>query len=220
MKQIVDWHQHWTRKSPGFHEGKVNVYLQHYLNLFNLGPGDRVFMPLCGKAHDILWLAQQGLQVVGVELSEVAVRSFFEESELEYEAADEYTFSVYRSDNITLYQGDFMDLQAAQLGYCKLVYDRASIVAIESFNREIYSKKLISLVPAKTPILMILLEYDQNVMRGPPFSVPFSEVEGYFGDLYRITHLETREQIDESPRWRERGLTSFKETALKLIATE
>ena len=111
-----------------------------------------------------------------------------------------------------------MDLEREQLEDCSLVYDRASIVAIESFNREIYSKKLISLIPDNTPMLMILLEYDQSIMRGPPFSVEVNEVESYFGNLYRITHLETREQIDESPRWRERGLSSFKETALKLSA--
>jgi len=216
MKQTVDWHQHWTRKKPGFHEGRVNTYLQRYLADYKLKQGDRVFLPLCGKAYDILWLAQQGLEVVGVEMSGVALRSFFEESELVHETDQDEHFTVYRSGNITLYEGDFMDLKSSHMGDCKLVYDRASIVAIEAFNREIYSQKLLSLITPATPMLMVLLQYDQSIMSGPPFSVEVSEVESYFGEQYTIDHLETRDQIDESPRWRERGLSSFLETALKL----
>ena len=84
MEQTVDWHQHWSRPgTPGFHENRVNKYLQKYLGLFRLSAGDRVFVPLCGKAVDLLWLSQQGFYVTGVELSEKAVREFFAESKLE-----------------------------------------------------------------------------------------------------------------------------------------
>ena len=70
MEQTVDWHQHWSRPgNPGFHENQVNKYLRKYLGRFPLSPGDRVFVPLCGKAVDMLWLSQQGFHVTGVELA-------------------------------------------------------------------------------------------------------------------------------------------------------
>lgn len=216
MKQTVDWHSYWTRKKPGFHEARVNEYLQMYLPLFGLNPEDAIFLPLCGKAHDIQWLAQQGFQVVGVELSEVAIQSFFEEFELDYSVTREANFAVYRSTNITLYQGDFMHLQAGHLAHCKLVYDRASIVAIESFNRQRYSSHLLQIIPKDIPILMVTLEYDQSIMKGPPFSVPVEEIKGYFEPGYTVTSLITNEQIDEREKWREMGLKSFRETALSL----
>lgn len=216
MKQTVDWHSHWTRKKPGFHEGQVNAYLEKFLPLFNLKSGDSIFMPLCGKAVDILWLSQQGFQVIGVELSEIAIKSFFEESELAFETVQYPDFVVYKAANITLYQGDFMDIQSAQLNQCQLVYDRASIVAIESFNRESYKRKMLEIIPAATPILMVTLDYDQEVMHGPPFSVPVSEISDLYQPEYQLELLLSSEQIEERPRWRELGLESLVESALRL----
>jgi thiopurine S-methyltransferase len=218
MKQTVDWHSYWTGKRPGFHEASVNVYLQQFFPQFNLQPQDGVFLPLCGKAHDIQWLAQQDLNVVGVELSEVAIKSFFEEWEIDFDVSEEPDFRVFRSPNITLYQGDYMHLKPEHLAHCKMVYDRASIVAIEPFNRQSYVNQLLNIVPQQIPILMVTLEYDQSVMSGPPFSVPVKEIEGLFEPDYRLTHLITQEQINERERWRDKGLKSLLETALRLDA--
>lgn len=218
MKQTVNWHNYWVQKSPGFHEGQVNAYLTQYLNLYNLNPGDSIFMPLCGKAVDILWLSRQGFHVIGVELSAVAIESFFEESELiaEIEQLDKLT--VYRAENITLYQGDFMDIQSQQLDSCKLVYDRASIVAIESFNRESYVSRMFQIIPDGTPMLLITLDYQQSQMSGPPFSVPAAEIRELYQMKYQIDELESNQQIHERPKWREKGLESLLEIALKMTA--
>ncbi len=216
MKQTIDWHSHWTRKSPGFHEGQVNVYLQQFLPLYNLQTKAAIFMPLCGKAIDILWLAQQGYQVIGVELSEVAIQSFFAESGIDFVKVQLDKLVVYEAENITLYQGDYMDLEPEYLVDCKLVYDRASIVAIESFNRKAYQRKMLEIIPAGTPMLLVTLEYDQRIMQGPPFSVPVIEINDLYQPEYQLDILQTSEQIEERPKWREIGLQSLLETALRL----
>jgi len=219
MKQTVDWHSYWIKERQGFHEGQVNTYLQSHLSLFNLKPGDTVFMPLCGKAVDILWLAQQGYNVIGVEISGIAIKSFFAESSLDYSCKKTGRFTIYCSGQITLLQGDYMDLTAADLEACKLVYDRASIVAIEEFNRQSYVAKMLELIPASTPMLLVTLEYDQQVMMGPPYSVPVKEIESLYSPHYQAEVLTHSEQIDERPRWREIGLQSLLETALKLTGS-
>ncbi len=216
MKQTVDWHSHWAKKSPGFHEGRVNVYLQQYLKLFRLQSGDTIFMPLCGKAVDILWLSERGFKVVGVELSRVAVEAFFDESGLEFTLRESGKLMLYEAPNIALYQGDFMHLEPQILSSCKLVYDRASIVAIELFNRVAYKKKMLELVPVATPMLMVTLSYNQSQMAGPPFSVPVNEITELYQPEYQVEMLQSCEQIDERPRWKERGLESLIETALRL----
>ena len=218
MKQTVDWRSYWVRDKPGFHEGQVNAYLQHYLPLFNLAPGDTIFMPLCGKAVDILWLAQQGYRVIGVELSARAIEAFFAESQLTFEKTTGKHFTCYQGSNITLYQGDFMNLQKQQLAECRLIYDRASIVAIESFNRSSYVEHLLNINPQSVPILLVTLDYDQKVMQGPPFSVPVSEISALYQATYHIELLESREQIEERPNWRAKGLNSMLESALRLEA--
>jgi len=218
MKQTVDWHSHWSRKTPGFHEGRVNTYLQRFLPLFKLRPADTIFMPLCGKAVDMLWLSQQGFNVVGVELSKVAVESFFEESGLEFEQQEAGEFTLYHSPGITLYQGDFMHLEPQTLSTCSLVYDRASIIAIESFNRAAYKSKMLELIPKATPMLVITLAYNQAQMSGPPFSVPVDEIVKLYQPEYQVELLQSSEQIEERPRWKERGLESLVESALRLSA--
>ncbi len=220
MKQTVDWHSHWTRKSPGFHEGQVNSYLQQFLPLYNLQPGDTVFMPLCGKAVDILWLSEQGYHVIGVELSDVAIQSFFEESGIDFEKVELEKLVVYKAENITLYQGDYMNLQDKYLKNCKLVYDRASIVAIESFNRKTYKQKMLEIIPTGIPMLLVTLDYDQNVMQGPPFSVPVSEIKQLYQPEYKLALLQSSEQIEERPKWRDIGLQSLLESALRLSPNE
>ena len=216
MKQTVDWHSHWTRKTPGFHEGQVNTYLEQFLPLFKLKAGNSIFMPLCGKAVDILWLSQQGYHVIGVELSEVAVESFFTESDIQYVKVQHEKFVIYEAPNITLYQGNLMDIQPQHLTDCKLIYDRASIVAIELFNRKAYKRKMLEIIPVGTPMLMVTLDYDQNIMQGPPFSVPVSEITALYQPEYQLELLLSSEQIEERPRWRERGLESLLESALRL----
>jgi thiopurine S-methyltransferase len=53
-------------------------------------------------------------------------------------------------------------------------------------------------------------------MTGPPFSVTVDEVEHYYRANYRFSQLAFDELIEKEPRWRERGLESFRETVLML----
>jgi len=75
------WHQRWASNQIGFHEGQVNAYLARHYPQLGLAPGETVFVPLCGKSVDLRWLADQGAHVIGVELSPIAVESFFAEQE-------------------------------------------------------------------------------------------------------------------------------------------
>lgn len=217
MKQTVNWHDFWSKSgNPGFHENRVNRYLEEFLPEFDLDPGDTVFVPLCGKAVDMLWLAQQGFNVIGVELSEVAVKSFFAEPGLQYTVDEEEHFKVYSCANIRLYQGNFIHLTGSHVAACRLVYDRAAIVAIEKANRPLYVEHMMNILPPSTAMMVVCLQYDQAAMQGPPFSVPLEEVAELYQQHYEVDMLVQLEKIEEEPRWRERGLQSFVESAIKL----
>ncbi|KAL1468623.1 hypothetical protein MTO96_041366, partial [Rhipicephalus appendiculatus] len=47
----------------------------------------QVFIPLCGKAHELKWFADLGHRVVGVEFIEDCVREYFAEKDLKLEEA-------------------------------------------------------------------------------------------------------------------------------------
>ena len=210
------WLDRWKQNRIGFHESTVNPYLCRYLPEFKLNQGDTIFLPLCGKTHDIAWLAQQGFQVVGVELSEIAIESFFSEHNLQYQEFESERFMLRKSGNISLIQGDYFDLQREDLSACKMVYDRASLIAIDEASRSRYCAQMQSIIPQATDQLLIALVYDQSQMKGPPFAVSMSEVSRYYASEYSLNVLEQNDVLDERPRWREQGLTALIETVYRL----
>ena len=210
------WLDRWKQNRIGFHESTVNPHLRRYLPDFNLNPGDTIFMPLCGKAHDIDWIAQQGFQAIGIELSEIAIESFFSEHNLQYQQFESERFTLRKSGNISLIQGDYFDLQREDLSACKMIYDRASLIAIDEANRSRYCAHMLSIVPQATDQLLITLDYDQAQMKGPPYAVSTPEVSRHYASEYSIDALEQNDVLDERPRWREQGLTSLCQTVYRL----
>ena len=71
------WHQRWQQGDVPFHCPDFNTHLQRFWAQLGLARGSRVFVPLCGKSRDMMWLATRGHGVLGVEISPVAVEEFF-----------------------------------------------------------------------------------------------------------------------------------------------
>ena len=216
MTENQHWLDRWRENRIAFHEAAVNRHLQIYLPQFELAEGARIFLPLCGKAQDIAWLADRGYEVIGIEISEIALEAFFSESGLDYERDDCARFEVYRSGRITLLKGDFFDLRADDLEGCALVYDRAALIAMTREQRPRYYAHMLSVVPAAADMLLITLEYDQTEMIGPPYSVLEDEVRENYQDAFSIQLLERNDFIDERPRWRKVGLSALGEVVFRL----
>ena len=210
------WLDRWRENRIGFHETSVNQYLENYLPQLALPAGATVFMPLCGKALDINWLAQQGYEVIGIELSQLAVEAFFEENSLDYERVVSDRFAVYTSGKIRLLQGDFFDLRNDDLSSCDFIYDRAALIAMELADRPRYYTHMLYVIPRASSMLLITLEYDQSEMTGPPFSVPTDEVYRYYSAAFSVNLLESNEIVDERPRWRKVGLSALRESVFHL----
>ena len=54
------WIDSWEKNQTRFHQASANEQLVAHINQLALAPGDTVFVPLCGKSLDMLWLAEQG----------------------------------------------------------------------------------------------------------------------------------------------------------------
>jgi thiopurine S-methyltransferase len=205
------WHQRWQQNQIGFHQGEVNPYLCKYWGLLGVPAPARILVPLCGKSLDLLWLVQQGYQVEGVELSELAVRAFFDEQGLTPRQRRQGEWQVWESDNLRLWCGDFFKLSAAQLGPIDAVYDRAALIALPAAMRQAYARHMQSLVGA-VPHLLITLDYPQARMDGPPFSVEQAEVAALFGERYSGTRPHACDDVLASnPHLQQRGLERLNE---------
>lgn len=200
------WHKRWQEGRIGFNQSMVNPLLTEYFNRLNLTAGSRIFVPLCGKSIDMVWLATQGYDVVGVELVETAVQAFFAEQNIEptvYQQADNPAIRYYQGQlsgqTITLWAANIFALTAKDIGSIDAIYDKAALIALPADMRMKYSEEVrkLSSDTSKvdganneiTPQLLLTLNYDQCKKNGPPFSINSEQLQQYYGSHYQLCEL-------------------------------
>ena len=209
------WHNRWEKNLTGFHLNEVNPHLKANWASLNLNAGARVFIPLCGKSLDLIWLAAQGHQVVGIELSPLAVEAFFTENNLTAEHHQAGDLEYWQSENISLFCGDFFALTTEILGPIDAVYDRASLIALPPAMRQDYAAKLTELAQF-APKLLVTLEYEQSKMDGPPFSVSEDEVNALYQSNYHVKQVTAQDVLGDNEKFREKGLSYMNECIYQL----
>ena len=198
-----DWLQRWAEGRIGWHEDAGNSSLKKHWR----ATGCRVLVPMCGKSPDLVWLAEQGNEVVGVELSRLAVEAFFEEQGLGYEIEDG-DVPIYRALRmpIAIYCGDLFELGGLR---CDAHYDRGALVAMPAERRPEYARQIDTLLEPMPEQLLITLEYDAAIANGPPFSVPADEILDYWPDLVCVEAYD--DIANGPPKFREAGLEEMVE---------
>jgi thiopurine S-methyltransferase len=210
------WLERWEREEIGFHQNEVNPYLREYWQELHLARDSVVFAPLCGKSRDMLWLREQEHQVLGVELSNIAVQAFFKESGYSPQHVTRGKFEHFEANGIRILCGDFFDLSKDDLAKVSAVHDRASLIALPPEMRERYVRHLASILPPATQILLITVDYPQPEMQGPPFSVTSGEVEALYRDHAEVRLLAQADVLAQNPRFQERGLSRLRENIFLL----
>ncbi|MCG3202924.1 MAG: Thiopurine S-methyltransferase [Gammaproteobacteria bacterium] len=211
------WLERWERGETGFHQQAVHRYLPRYWPSLALPPGAGVFVPLCGKSRDMLWLRDAGFEVTGVELSRKAAQAFAEENGLTaMSRRREGDFEHFHGGGISLLVGDFFDLRPGHIDGVAAAFDRAALVALPAPARAAYAAHMAALLPAGAQTLLVTLDYDQAQMDGPPFPVTAAEVRALYAGSNRVELLQSEEIIQDEPKFRSRGLTSLAETAWRL----
>ncbi len=140
----------------------------------------------------MIWLAEQGYQVIGVELSQIACDAFFEDNKIPAKITKLEDFILYSSGNIRIFCGDFFRINQAILGKIDGIYDRAALIALPTKVRQSYSEHLIKLMTEKTVLFLITMMYDQEELQGPPFSVDQEEIIALYAAHFDINQLYSK----------------------------
>lgn len=203
------WLERWEREETGFHQHDVNDDLRRFWRVLNPAPSEAVFVPLCGKSLDLLWLEKQGHPVVGVELSRLAVTAFFSENAIPFAWSRQGSFDLAASDGIRIFCGNIFDLTAEDVGPVRAVYDRAALIALPRAMRETYVGHLLRILKPGARILLVTIDYPEDEIEGPPFAVPPAEVERLYGGYADVRLLSRRNILPDEPRFSVRGVTSL-----------
>lgn len=209
--EVEFWLKRWEKNEIGFHQNEINVHLQEYWQRLHLRCSKRIFVPLCGKSRDMLWFLSEGYSVLGVEISPLAVKAFFDENNLQARKVSEGRWTRWSCGLLEILCGDFFDLSPAYLEGVGGVYDRASLIALPPEMRKRYSRHLGLLLPEKVRRLLITLEYPQKEMKGPPFAVAEEDVRVLYGHDFDIQKLHEQDALKDNPFFKERGLTYLTE---------
>ena len=210
------WLDRWVRQDIGFHQAEINPYLREYWHRLQGDSNTTVFVPLCGKSADLLWLRRRHQFVLGVELSAIATEAFFVEHHLNPQRRTEERFIHWEANGIHILCGDFFDLCAHDLAQVRAVYDRAALIALPPAMRRRYVRHLIQILPPGIPMLLITLEYPPHEMTGPPFSVTLSEVKDLYSTYAEIELLHRQEVLEQHAKFQARGLSQLQENVVLL----
>ncbi|HEX7324435.1 MAG TPA: thiopurine S-methyltransferase [Rhodanobacteraceae bacterium] len=217
------WLQRWNEGRIGWHRGEVMPLLEKHWSALGVPRGARVLVPLCGKSLDMLWLARQGMQVVGVEISPIAVESFLAENHLRARTRTMHGMTKYVVTNppegggIEIVNGDMFEVDASAIAACNAFYDRAATIALPAPNRERLANEVYAKLPAGSRGLLITLDYPEHEMQGPPFSVDEAEVFRLFDAQWKVERLDRRDILASQPSFSEQGVTAL-HTAVHALA--
>jgi thiopurine S-methyltransferase len=212
------WHERWHTGQIGFHQSTVGRSLRHHWSALGLASRScRVFVPLCGKSLDLLWLREQGHFVAGVEISATALESFCLENGVPVRRRSLVRFDVYEAANLQLFRGDFFALTPELLGEVGAIYDRAALISWAPELRAAYAAHVAELTPPGARMLLVTLEYPQPQMPGPPFSVSGEEVAGLFAPHFALEEIAREDILAGEARLRAKGVTRLDQVCYQLV---
>ena len=183
------WLDKWSSNAIGFHEDFIHPLLKQYWSSINSAPRSNVLVPLCGKSKDLLYLRDQGHNVFGIEISEIAIVAFFAENKIAYEKTQHPNHDIFRGEGLTVYRSDIFNFPKKILPKIDVIYDRASLIALSGKQRQNYSDWLTASTQSGCKSLLITLEYDEEKLSPPPYLVDRMELAALYQDKWEVTHL-------------------------------
>lgn len=214
---MTNWNEFWEKNDTPFHLSTVNPRLEKFFPQLTLEGNETILVPLCGKSVDLMWLANKGFSVIGVELSPIACEAFFKEQKLTFSKKQLGNFICYQGDSISIYCGDIFNLQKQQLPPISLIYDRAALIALPPEIRKKYTQHLSEFLKTGMQILLLCIESTDNFV-GPPYAVSKDEITMLYQN-FQITELSRESEKSIEPHLIEKGYRKM-ETVVYLLTKD
>ncbi|XP_077523903.1 putative thiopurine S-methyltransferase isoform X2 [Amblyomma americanum] len=165
------WVAQWRNGGATWQQPGITKLLKQNIDVVLAGKRRaQVFLPLCGKAHELKWFHDMGYSVVGVEFVEECVIEYFQENGLEIEET------------------------MCPVINCKIIQTpnrhlRVFVCSIFDFNR--YAKVIKSLLAPGFSYGLYTMYYDAPWFKLNPRSTTESDLEQLFGDVGRLVLVDT-----------------------------
>lgn len=169
-----DWQKHYAEDDLRWDLGQVAPPFVRLWEENKLGQG-RVIIPGCGRGHEVLFLAENGFQVTGLDYAPGAVDLLSRALKDKGLQAD------------VLHQ-DFFQLGEDHHSKYDLMLEQAFFCAIHPSKRSAYVETAARIL--KPGGLLAGLFYETNEDGGPPFNTTPADILEHFSDAFHIEALE------------------------------
>ncbi|XP_058101918.1 probable thiol methyltransferase 2 isoform X2 [Magnolia sinica] len=172
------------------------------LDLLKTGalPNGRVLIPGCGSGYDVVAIASPERYVVGLDISDSAIK-----------IAREMSSSLPNANYFSFLKADFFIWHPTEL--FDLIFDYTFFCAIEPSLRSSWASKVKDLLKADGELITLMFPISDHV-RGPPYKVSVADYEGVlhpmgFEAVSVIDNelaIEPRKGREKLGRWKKRPL--------------
>ena len=182
-----DWQDHYDSNDLGWDLGQV---APPFVELWEKGklPLCKVLVPGCGRGHEVIFLAENGFEVTGIDFSEGAVT---------------YLGNALKKRNLkgrVLHQ-DFFSLDDTHDGVYDLVIEQTFFCAISPRQRQDYVLKVSRML--KPGGMLVGLFYHTDKQGGPPYNTTREDIETHFSENFEIQELDKTSLSSEQRKGKE-----------------
>ena len=182
-----DWQDHYDSNDLGWDLGQVAPPFVELWEKGKLSLG-KVLVPGCGRGHEVIFLAENGFEVTGIDFSEGAVT---------------YLGNALKKRNLkgrVLHQ-DFFSLDDTHDGVYDLVIEQTFFCAISPRQRQDYVLKVSRML--KPGGMLVGLFYHTDKQGGPPYNTTREDIETHFSENFEIQELDKTSLSSEQRKGKE-----------------
>lgn len=202
------WDQEYKAGRFRWHRGQPHqVLINHYNKLNPDSKVRKVLVTMCGMSEDMNWLENQGLEVVGIDLSIQALSKFMStgdhrwtEKRVEKLGQDAKLFT--RDDGkIKLYCGNALDFSSEFEGKFDAIYDCDGIHSLPKPQCARMAEMLKGVLNPGGRFLLEAVDYDPKILEQedlniespvpPPYPMNLKDVTTMFEPECTVQHIET-----------------------------
>jgi SAM-dependent methyltransferase len=169
-----DWQKHYDEDDLKWDIGEVSPAIQ-WLWKENKLPQGKAIVPGCGQGHEVVYLAERGLQVTGVDFAEGAVKLL------------RHSLATKGLQGQVL-QRNFFELEAEHDACYDLLLEQTFFCAILPEDRLKYVATAGRIL--KPGALLAGLFYETGEEGGPPFNTTREDIVKIFSEEFAIEYLE------------------------------
>lgn len=162
-KPMDKWDKCWEERVTPWDLGQVTPIVSHLVQQQGLLPRGRVLVPGCGAGYDVLALASPNRYVIGVDISEKAVKQALE---LASSAPNAKYCEFVKADFFTWAPVETFDL----------IFDYTFFCALEPSMRSAWGKRVAELLKHDGELITLMFPIGDHE-GGPPYAVSIPRYE-------------------------------------------